>query len=684
MATGDGRQNGDSASLTLREAQEELRAREANYESFFENAPVGVFHSTPAGRLLRANVAMSRMLGYSSPAELVSALTDMRTQMYVDPLKRTEVMTALEGTDGWVEVEVALRRKDGASVAVEMKGRRVLRSGGELAYLEGFIVDVTERKAHEARMLETDERWRALSDSATAVLVDDDLEEGILRFSPGWKRMLGYAEDEIESVQTLREWEARIHPDDVAATKEAILAIASEKTLSPSFEHRVRCKDGSWKWILANGRVARRAADGRPVRIAGMLTDITRLKHLEESLRETDELWKALDASNVVLNYNDIERQVIRFSHGWPEMLGYSEDELPCTQTKDEFLARIHPDDLPQLKAAVQNVEAGKDIAAIQYRLRCRDGSWKWVLVNGNIVRRSADGAPARSAGTVTDITNLKEMEAGLLRLTETLQQRIDEETNRRIEQERLLAHQAKLAALGGMVSAIAHQWRQPLATLGVAVQLIRRYFDRGCLDRATLDSQVGEAMPQINHMSNTIDEFRDFYRSDREQGLFDAGDGLLESLRLGGSVLRGAGIELVVETGPGAEFPVLGVVNDFKQALLNLLGNAGDAIAERRFRGVSAPGGKDVVRVGVRRVEGAVVVDVADNGCGIEPAIRDRVFEPLFTTKPRGKGTGLGLYMSRLLVEEGMGGKIALHEGGDGWTVFRVTLPAAARGEAP
>ena len=87
-------------------------------------------------------------------------------------------------------------------------------------------------------------------------------------------------------------------------------------------------------------------------------------------------------------------------------------------------------------------------------------------------------------------------------------------------------------------------------------------------------------------------------------------------------------------------------------------------------------------MRVGARRVEGEVVVDVADNGCGIALADRDRIFEPLFTTKPKGKGTGLGLYMSRLLVEEGMGGKIALHDCGDGWTIFRITLPAASRAE--
>ena len=106
------------------------------------------------------------------------------------------------------------------------------------------------------------------------------MEKGLLRFSAGWKGMLGYADEEVGSVQTIEEWEARIHPDDIERWRECIQAFVDEVTPPPSWEHRVRCKDGRWKWVLANGRVARRAPDGRPVRVAGALTDITRMKEM--------------------------------------------------------------------------------------------------------------------------------------------------------------------------------------------------------------------------------------------------------------------------------------------------------------------------------------------------------------------------------------------------------------------
>jgi len=511
------------------------------------------------------------------------------------------------------------------------------------------------------------------------------VEKGLLRFSAGWKGMLGYADEEIGSVQTIEEWEARIHPDDIERSRECIQAFVDEVTPPPSWEHRVRCKDGRWKWVLANGRVARRAPDGRPVRVAGALTDITRMKEMEEELLEAKELWTQLADSKAVLVYNNVEKNVMRLSRGWREMLGYPDDGSDTFLTYEELFARVHPEDFPGSLADLEASLSGTvPFLRTHFRLRCEDGSWKWVLSTGNVVRRAADGAPLRGAGTISDISHLKELEGKFRDLAETLQLRVEEETNRRIAQERLLAHQAKLAALGEMVSAIAHQWRQPLSTLAVAVQLIQEFYDLGRLDRPRLEEQVAESMRQITHMSNTIDEFRDFYRPDREPKVFDARERLHDSLRLGGTALGTAGIDVVENSEPGGAFPVLGFANDFKQAILNLLGNAADAIAERRSRGTPARGGRDVVEVAVRRTEGTIVVDIADNGCGVPSENRERIFEPLFTTKPEGKGTGLGLYMSRLLVEEGLGGSIVLHDRGNGGTVFRISVPEAPEAEAP
>lgn len=399
---------------------------------------------------------------------------------------------------------------------------------------------------------------------------------------------------------------------------------------------------------------------------------------------DPEELWRVLAHSKAILAHLDLETHRLWFSPGWKELLGYAGDELASFESAAESRARIHPADLSPTRAAFESTLSGlSPLFSVELRLRCRDGSWKWVLVRGNVSHRAADGTPLRVSCALTDINQRKEMEAELVRLNETLRSRVEQETRRRLAHERLMTHQVRLAAMGEILRAIAHQWLQPLSTLSATVQLIREFHRRGALDDARLHDLVTEGLRQINAMSNTVREFRTFYRAERERTVFDVSEKLRETAVIGGGALGAADVELVFRSAGPGPYPVLGFPSDFKQSILNLLGNAGEAIAERRLRAGGEPDPRgDVVEVTVDRLDGQVLVDVADTGCGISPDDRERLFEPLFTTKSDGKGTGLGLYMSRVLVEEGMGGTIGLHDRDDGWTVFRVSLPEAAPAE--
>jgi two-component system, cell cycle sensor histidine kinase and response regulator CckA len=133
-----------------KQVETELKASEERSRNLFEHAPVGIFHSDRGGRFLAANPALAKMLGYSSPEELIAVIADMTTQIYSDPEVRPQIMDALMKQDGWVHYdEVLWRRKDGSLITVDMTGRKVLSSTGAIAYLEGFIEDITERKRAE-------------------------------------------------------------------------------------------------------------------------------------------------------------------------------------------------------------------------------------------------------------------------------------------------------------------------------------------------------------------------------------------------------------------------------------------------------------------------------------------------------------------------------------------------------
>lgn len=264
-----------------------------------------------------------------------------------------------------------------------------------------------------------------------------------------------------------------------------------------------------------------------------------------------------------------------------------------------------------------------------------------------------------------------------LLELNGTLSQRIEEETERRLSQERMLARNTKLAAMGEMIDAIAHQWRQPLSALSLLLQNLCEARRQGKLDDAYMERTTGSALSQIRYMTETIGTFRSFFRLDKKRENFSVSAKVAEAASLCLSRLTEKAIGMELTTMPGTD-TLNGFPNEFVQVIVNLLANGCDAIMEKRRTEPcgnvnSHNNGKIIVTVipeGKR-----VIVEVCDNGIGIPPEDSGRLFEPDFSTKTGRDGTGLGLYMSRLLVEQSMGGGISFTSA-HGKTVFRLELP--------
>ena len=158
-----------------KQAEEALRTSESRFRNLYENASVGIFHASPAGKLLRANPAMARLLGYASPEELLTTITDMRTQLYADPEQRPQLVSAMLNLDAWFHFgAVNLVRKDGQIVIVDMSERRVLNTNGQSDYLEGFIEDITERVRAERALQESEQRLKdIIANNADGMLVLD-------------------------------------------------------------------------------------------------------------------------------------------------------------------------------------------------------------------------------------------------------------------------------------------------------------------------------------------------------------------------------------------------------------------------------------------------------------------------------------------------------------------------------
>jgi C4-dicarboxylate-specific signal transduction histidine kinase len=262
----------------------------------------------------------------------------------------------------------------------------------------------------------------------------------------------------------------------------------------------------------------------------------------------------------------------------------------------------------------------------------------------------------------------LVQQKDALENLNETLENRVAVETENRRKSEQVLHEQSKLAAMGQMLSAISHQWRQPLNSLGMIVQDILDEFDEKGVSREYLEDAVSKSVKLIIHMSTTIDDFCDLVKSGGETEEFNLYHAVNEVSGLVEEHYNEAGIFIDIHCkdadGDCADFLVSGDSGVFKQVMLNILSNSKDAIIERLDSGRIAKGSIDIDLLS----EGSSLnVMITDNGGGISESILSRVFEPYFTTKESKKGTGIGLYMSKIFIEEHMKGKISISNFAEG-----------------
>ena len=239
--------------------------------------------------------------------------------------------------------------------------------------------------------------------------------------------------------------------------------------------------------------------------------------------------------------------------------------------------------------------------------------------------------------------------EVALQSLNSTLKDRVRREVEKNREKDVIMFHQSRHAAMGEMISNIAHQWRQPLNALGMVLFNIHDAYAHNDLSAETLEEDVNKAGRLIKQMSSTISDFRNFFRPDRVRTVFCPATIVQEAVSLVQPDLQYHNI-LIHSIGMH-QTQICGFANEYSQVVLNLLKNARDAILEQ--------GAQGELYITLDREGPDAVLRIRDNGHGFSPETLPRIFEPYFSTREEGKGTGIGLYMSRLIIEEHMGGRI-------------------------
>ncbi|CAA6810251.1 MAG: Histidine kinase [uncultured Sulfurovum sp.] len=246
------------------------------------------------------------------------------------------------------------------------------------------------------------------------------------------------------------------------------------------------------------------------------------------------------------------------------------------------------------------------------------------------------------------------------------LQDEVDKQLEKRLENEYLLMQQSKLATMGEMIGHIAHQWRQPLAQLGGIFMNLDAAYAHEDLSPIYLEERIKKGNELIKYMSQTIDDFRHFFAPNETKKHFDIEVYTRSAINIIQASLTYSHIELKL-IAPQKPLFVMGYPSEFSQVILNLLDNAKDVFLERKTK-------QPKIVVHIKTIKNKVLVTITDNAGGIDEAIIDKIFDIYFSTKRAKGGSGLGLYMSKLIIEHKKMGTLKASNTNKG-AIFSISL---------
>jgi two-component system NtrC family sensor kinase len=646
---------------------EALHASEAFYHSLVENLPLNIIRKDTEGHFTFGNPRFCHEVHLSLDELRGKTDFDMFPHHLAQKYRRDDLSVmntreSLEATEEYIGV-------DGKPRYVQIIKTPVSDAAGKVIGMQGLFWEVTDRIRAEEALRTSEARTRLIIDTANDAFVEIDSTGAITAWNASAEQIFGWPREQVIG-QLLRD---KIIPEQYRESQFSgltrFLETGEAQVLDRRFEITALRRDGVEFPIELTISPIRL---GEQYFFAAFIHDITNRTRHQEEIRVTRERFDlAVRGSNDGIWDWDIRSNAVYFSPRWKNMIGYEDAELP--NHFDEWKSRLHPDDLaPTLDTIDHYLKHQQTAYEVEHRLRHKDGSYRWILARGQALW-DADGKPYRMAGSHTDITARKEAEQALIQ-------------------------QEKLAGLGQMVAGVAHEINNPLSFVSNNVAVLQR--DVSAMSELLTaymqnDSVIATAQPEraaelkalaerfdvaytlpnlmdmmarsrdgLKRIQQIVKDLRDFARLDTsDMHLINLNEGVESTV----NIIRGRARkkQVSVETHFGDIPKVICYPAKINQVIMNLIANGIDACHE---------GGH--VTVSTRADGDSAVVEVIDDGEGIDAAIREKIFDPFFTTKPPGEGTGLGLSISYGIIQDHHGTIRVTSEKGKGST-FTIHLPA-------
>lgn len=356
------------------------------------------------------------------------------------------------------------------------------------------------------------------------------------------------------------------------------------------------------------------------------------LKSIIDELREVQEQYsRAIEGVQDGLWDLDLKTQKIFCSNRYLIMLGYkNEDQI---NNISFWKNSIHKDDyLKTLRKVIKHLKGKSNLYEDDYRVRCKNGSFKWIKVRGKIFF-DVNNKPIRMTGFHTDIDDIVRLK------------------NDNIQKEQMLYQQSKLASMGEMIGNIAHQWRQPLNVVSTIASSQIMQLELGLTKKEETIEDLNKLIDTVQYLSKIIDKFRYFFNPNKELENFYIDELINDNMEIFESSYKSNDINLIMDL---KHIQITGYKFELMQVIINLINNSRDALLEK----YSVDDLKYIfIQTSIKNK--FLEIKIYDNADGIKEAIKGKIYEPYFTTKHQSQGTGLGLYMSNEIIEKHLKGKL-------------------------
>jgi len=462
-----------------------------------------------------------------------------------------------------------------------------------------------------------------------------------------------YFLDNEEAVKTV------FHKDDMEGVRETLIKAIEAGKNNIHQQYRIYKKDKTLAWISEYTQVIRNNK-GEPIELVGYLVDVTQDKEREilysSIINTTTEGFWLLDESLTIIDVN----------YSLCAMLGYTKDEMINKKPLDFIDSGDHA--LCEAQADLID-DISSRIYEISYKMK--NGGVLQTLTNATTMYDQS--GKVKTFAFMTDISkqkkieeDLRERQESIEELNNSLESKIYQEVEKNREKDQMMYQQSRLASMGEMIGNIAHQWRQPLNIMALVMQDLYISDQLGNLTSKKVEESYDKSNNLLQYMSQTIDDFRNFFQQGGEEEAFSVKDSLDSVHSLVSTNLAYHHIDCQIDV--KHDSTIKGGLNEFKQVLINIINNAQEAIETNESANKR-------IRVLITQKDNQAIISISDDGGGINKDVIQKVFDPYFTTKNQTQGTGLGLYMSKQIIENSMCGSLSVKNTKEG-AEFKISLP--------